>query len=59
MSFVNDREDIYSICLTVVQSLMQSYNISYDDVGRLEVGTETIIDHSKSVKSVLMKLFGL
>lgn len=41
----------------VVQSLMEKYNISYSDVGRLEVGTETIIDKSKSVKSVLMQLF--
>lgn len=29
----------------------------YRDIGRLEVGTETIIDKSKSVKSVLMQLF--
>ena len=27
------------------------------DIGRLEVGTETIIDKSKSVKTVLMQLF--
>ena len=27
------------------------------DIGRLEVGTETLIDKSKSVKSVLMQLF--
>ena len=29
----------------------------YKQIGRLEVGTETIIDKSKSVKSVLMQLF--
>lgn len=29
----------------------------YENIGRLEVGTETIIDKSKSVKSVLMQLF--
>eukprot|EP00474_Spongospora_subterranea_P010060 CRZ10518.1 hypothetical protein [Spongospora subterranea] len=57
MAFVNDLEDIYSISLTVVQSLMEKYSISYSDIGRLEVGTETIIDHSKSVKSVIMQLF--
>jgi 3-hydroxy-3-methylglutaryl CoA synthase len=27
-------------------------------IGRLEVGTETILDKSKSVKTVLMQLFG-
>ena len=31
--------------------------ISYKDIGRLDVGTETMIDKSKSVKSVLMSLF--
>ena len=36
---------------------MEKYSISYSDIGRLEVGTETIIDKSKSVKSVLMQLF--
>lgn len=29
----------------------------YENIGRLEVGTETIIDKSKSVKSCLMQLF--
>ena len=29
----------------------------YSTVGRLEVGTETIVDKSKSVKTVLMQLF--
>ena len=29
----------------------------YSSIGRLEVGTETIIDKSKSVKTVLMQLF--
>jgi hydroxymethylglutaryl-CoA synthase len=57
MAFVDDREDIHSICLTVVSSLMEKYGISYKDIGRLEVGTETIVDKSKSVKSVLMQLF--
>ncbi|ORZ36841.1 hydroxymethylglutaryl-CoA synthase, partial [Catenaria anguillulae PL171] len=57
MAFVDDREDINSISLTVVRNLMDKYNISYTDIGRLEVGTETIIDKSKSVKTHLMDLF--
>ncbi|OAD56895.1 Hydroxymethylglutaryl-CoA synthase 1 [Eufriesea mexicana] len=57
MGFCNDREDINSLCLTVVHRLMDRYNIKPEDIGRLEVGTETIIDKSKSVKSVLMQLF--
>jgi len=57
LAFVNDREDIYSMALTVVANLMDKYSIRYEDVGRVEVGTETIADHSKSVKSVIMQLF--
>ena len=36
---------------------MEKYKLSYGDIGRLEVGTETIIDKSKSVKTTLMTLF--
>ncbi|XP_028942400.1 hydroxymethylglutaryl-CoA synthase, cytoplasmic isoform X2 [Antrostomus carolinensis] len=57
MGFCSDREDINSLCLTVVQKLMERNSLSYDCIGRLEVGTETIIDKSKSVKTVLMQLF--
>ncbi|RGB30289.1 hydroxymethylglutaryl-coenzyme A synthase C terminal-domain-containing protein [Rhizophagus diaphanus] len=57
MGFCDDREDINSIALTVVHNLIEKYKISYNDIGRIEVGTETIIDKSKSVKSVLMQLF--
>lgn len=32
------------------------YNINPKDIGHLEVGTETLLDKSKSVKSVLMQL---
>eukprot|EP01125_Pyxidicula_operculata_P006161 TRINITY_DN2147_c0_g1_i1.p1 TRINITY_DN2147_c0_g1~~TRINITY_DN2147_c0_g1_i1.p1 ORF type:complete len:455 (-),score=95.00 TRINITY_DN2147_c0_g1_i1:58-1422(-) len=57
MAFVNDREDIVSISLTAVQNFFEKYNVKPSDIGRLEVGTETIIDKSKSVKSYLMELF--
>ncbi|KAJ2134065.1 3-hydroxy-3-methylglutaryl coenzyme A synthase, partial [Coemansia sp. RSA 788] len=57
MSFCDDREDISSVCMTAVQNFMEKYNVSYSDIGRLEVGTETIIDKSKSTKTVLMQLF--
>lgn len=57
MAFVGDREDIYSMTLTAVSRLIQNYKIDTNNVGRLEVGTETLLDKSKSVKSVLMQLF--
>ncbi|CAG8441402.1 3132_t:CDS:10 [Ambispora gerdemannii] len=68
MGVCDDREDINSVALTAVQNLVEKYNISYKDIGRLEVGTETIsmidyqhllynLDKSKAVKTVLMQLF--
>jgi hydroxymethylglutaryl-CoA synthase len=36
---------------------MRKYNVDPKSIGRLDVGTETIIDKSKSVKTVLMDLF--
>lgn len=57
MGFCSDREDINSLCLTVVNKLLERNNIAHAQIGRLEVGTETIVDKSKSVKSVLMELF--
>jgi hydroxymethylglutaryl-CoA synthase len=38
---------------------LRSYPVfaDYSSIGRLEVGTETILDKSKSVKTVLMQLF--
>lgn len=50
--------DIYSFALTVTSRLLKNYNIDPNSIGRLEVGTETILDKSKSVKTVLMQLFG-
>lgn len=58
MGFVNDREDIYSMNLTVFKKLLEKHNINPKDIGRLEVGTETLLDKSKSAKSVLMQLLG-
>lgn len=57
MGFCTDREDINSLCFTVLHRLIEKNNINLHDIGRLEVGTETIIDKSKSVKTFLMALF--
>ncbi|KAI8724015.1 Hydroxymethylglutaryl-CoA synthase [Fusarium sp. LHS14.1] len=58
MSFCDDREDIYSFALTATKNLLKNYNVDPNSIGRLEVGTETLLDKSKSVKTVLMQLFG-
>ncbi|CAH8429731.1 unnamed protein product [Dicrocoelium dendriticum] len=51
------EEDISSVCLTVVCKLIDRLKLDLLQVGFLEVGTETLIDKSKSTKSVLMQLF--
>ena len=42
---------------TVTKSLLDKYQIPTDSIGRIDVGTETLIDKSKSVKTLLMDLF--
>ena len=48
---------MYSFALTTVAALLRKYSIDPRSIGRLEVGTETLLDKSKSCKSVLMQLF--
>ncbi|KAG8221044.1 hydroxymethylglutaryl-coenzyme A synthase C terminal-domain-containing protein [Butyriboletus roseoflavus] len=57
MACCDDREDINSFALNAVSGLLEKYNIDPKSIGRLDVGTETIIDKSKSVKTTLMDLF--
>lgn len=42
LAFLDDREDINSMCLTACQGLMDKYGISARDIGRIDVGTETV-----------------
>ncbi|GME64955.1 hydroxymethylglutaryl-synthase [Neofusicoccum parvum] len=57
MAFCDDREDTYSLALTAVSSLLRKYSVDPRSIGRLEVGTESPLDKSKSCKTVLMQLF--
>ena len=57
MACCDDREDINSFALNAVSNLLEKYNIDPTTIGRIDVGTETIIDKSKSVKTSLMDLF--
>ena len=36
---------------------MEKHNIDYSQIGRLEVGTESMVDRSKSIKTFLMRHF--
>ncbi|XP_024377715.1 hydroxymethylglutaryl-CoA synthase [Physcomitrium patens] len=57
LAFCTDLEDVISMSLTVVKSLLEKYEIPADRIGRLEVGSETVIDKSKAIKTSLMQLF--
>ncbi|XP_059451892.1 hydroxymethylglutaryl-CoA synthase-like [Corylus avellana] len=57
MAFCTDVEDVISMSLTAVTSLLEKYKIDPKQIGRLEVGSETVIDKSKSIKTFLMQTF--
>lgn len=57
MGFCTDIEDVQSLCLTAVSRLIKKSGIDYSQIGRLDVGTESSVDKSKSVKTCLMRLF--
>ncbi|KAM0678247.1 3-hydroxy-3-methylglutaryl coenzyme A synthase [Binucleata daphniae] len=58
MGVMSDRDDPISLALTAVHNLLQKYNINTKDVSRIEVGTESNYDSSKSLKTHLLQLFG-
>ncbi|GAB4834325.1 hypothetical protein Ancab_032578 [Ancistrocladus abbreviatus] len=57
MAFCTELEDIISMSLTAVASLLEKYEIDPKQIGRLEVGSETVLDKSKSIKTFLMPIF--
>lgn len=58
MAFAEPAEDIVSMMLSATQGLIESTGIDPAQIGRLEVGTETLVDKSKATKTSLMRLFG-
>ena len=57
MAICSEHEDINSLCLTVTKRLVEKSNLSLQEIGFLMVGTETLLDKSKSIKTTLMQLF--
>uniref|UniRef100_A0A453KMR9 Hydroxymethylglutaryl-coenzyme A synthase N-terminal domain-containing protein n=1 Tax=Aegilops tauschii subsp. strangulata TaxID=200361 RepID=A0A453KMR9_AEGTS len=45
------------VSLTIVKSLLEKYHIDLKLIGHLAVGSETVIDKSKSIKTWLMQFF--
>ncbi len=52
LSFIYFDIGSLSRSLTVVQSLFDSYGVDPSKIGRIDVGSETVIDKSKSIKTV-------
>ena len=52
-----EDEDPVSIGLTCLSRLMYRYNIKFEEVGMMYVGSESLLDRAKSIKSNLMMLF--
>lgn len=46
-----------SFSMTAVTSLLDKYGVDPKQIGRLEVGSETVLDKSKSIKTFLMPIF--
>lgn len=57
MSICLPSEDVVSLSLSAVHKLMEKYRVRAEDVGRVEVGSESNFDNSKPIKSFLMDLF--
>ena len=57
MAFADCNEDVGSLLLSACARLLENYGIDPKSIGRLEVGTETLIDKSKSIKTSLLRLF--
>ncbi|KAF3565847.1 hypothetical protein DY000_02015392 [Brassica cretica] len=57
LAFCTELEDVISMSFNAVTSLLDKYKIDPKQIGRLEVGSETVIDKSKSIKTFLMQLF--
>ncbi|KAG2501631.1 hypothetical protein HYH03_000136 [Edaphochlamys debaryana] len=57
MAFVSDREDAASMALTAAHTLMERYSVRPEEIGHVQVATESGVDRSKSIKSHLLSLF--
>ena len=55
-SVCDDNEDAASMALTAVQSLMRRFGLHAGDIGMLAVGTESLLDRSKSIKTEVLTL---
>ncbi|EGB07659.1 hypothetical protein AURANDRAFT_5451, partial [Aureococcus anophagefferens] len=57
VTFASDDEDAVSMALSALCRLLARSELAFEDIGRLECGTESGVDRGKSTKSFLMSLF--
>ena len=57
MAFCDMDEDVISMAMTVVEKLLSDYNIDASSIGRIEVGSESNPDRSKSIKSHIVGMY--
>ncbi|GIQ89449.1 hypothetical protein KIPB_011916, partial [Kipferlia bialata] len=57
MAIATDAEDCISMALTVTDMLLRNHGVDISRIGRVDVGSESNPDKSKSIKSHLMRLF--
>ena len=57
VGFCSGEEDTVSMAMTVFERLVRSTGLGLEEIGRLEVGTESQVDRAKSTKSFLMGFF--
>ena len=58
MSVCSAAEDAISVCLNAFSSLLNRFNLTVNQIGRIEVGSESNPDRAKAIKSHLISLLG-
>lgn len=58
MSVCCAAEDAISVCLSAFSSLLNRFNLTANQIGRIEVGSESNPDRAKAIKSHLISLLG-
>ena len=53
----DEDEDAVSMALSATHQLFEVHGLKYEDVGMAQVGSESLLDRSKSMKSHIMSLF--
>ncbi|KAF9764820.1 Hydroxymethylglutaryl-CoA synthase [Nosema granulosis] len=56
-SVPDQNEDCVSLALSAISNLLEKNSIDLNDVGKIEVGSESNFDGAKSIKSYLMDVF--